>query len=484
MNMDNKKYDDLDKLFRSRLKNEEILDQNWNKPPQSVFDGAISVLDKEERKRRRRLLWWIIPVVILLGFTALTINQLNKINHLENTIAALQSSDDLRSENPRSTAELTPAQSITEQKNTEISNIQNSKNKKAEKQKQINSNQSSPQKTSSKNSLSKQRMNSTISATNTKRDEVKAARATKQVEAVNPGEEALDSDPQLLSADLIRKDRNTDPLPGSILVIEGSAKEFPSYGVEILQKKQEQSCQPKTFQFYALGGVNASTIKMTNIGNPDFRLTGYERYYADWFTGLGFEYSFHPKWSLLLEASYNRMHVQSTYEHDIVYDKSLEYIDNQGNVNYESNYEVATVMGRQSSAFSIDLGEKNIADHAELQNLALIDNSFSTLSLGLGTQYQLFCHKNWSLDMGVGLQYNYLLQLNEQMESSIYHENGLMFRESIVVEPMDKANQSFWSLSGNMRLGYQFNDLVGIKLNMGSTHSLHFDPEKHFRSGS
>lgn len=464
MNMDNKKFDDLDKLFQSRLNKDEIVDQNWNKAPQSAFDGAMAALDKEDKKRRRRLLWWILPLAILSGFTFITMKHVNRIHDLENTLATLQVKQENMSTSEQGQVAILK-QSTASKESTDL----------------INKNPipSQGEKETSSPLRSKTQKNSTQKEQNFVKT---ASKAHYISSALNEDQEVKKSETPArnnlayaneVEDQKVRKTNAVAFLPALTPKINWNQAALSLTVKEELEPVLVECCQSKGWQIYTLAGINASTIKMTNVGNPDFSLTGYEKYYTDGFAGLGLEYAFHPKWTLFLEGSYNKMHVKSIFENMIQYDKTLEYTDAQGLLSYDDDYEVATVMGRASSAFSLDLANKSIEDNEELLNHTLIDNSFETISIGLGSQYLLLCLNNWSLDLGASLHYNHLLQVNEQMESSIYHKNGLMFRESFTRDPMEKANQNFWSLAGNIRLAYQFSDHLGLKLNLGSSHSLH-----------
>lgn len=456
MNMDNKKYDDLDKLFQSRLKGDNVVKEDWNQPPRSVFDGAMANLGNIRRKRRKQFLLWFLFAIVAAGIGSISFYTYNRINRLENTIATLQ-----EEKNDKSNV-TTEQNSFTDISGTlKNESFNQNPNEQIKQPKSATNNQITNIPATGDNNFSKQNKQALIADTTMDKD-------------VSSSSKAGLSDQQIIA--------NTVPAGPDPIVPIGLLY-TPLYNiiyvssVPSIDPVQENlipvlSDGPSpNFSIYALGGLNATTIKMTNTEGADFSLTGYEKYYADVFAGFGSTYHMNDNWGIDLQASYNRMHVQSLFEDEIVYDASLETIDNQGNVHYDAGYDIFSVIGRQSSNLSL-VNENQINDKDQIMNQTTIDNSFRTIGLSLGTFYSPVNKEKFTLSIGAGAQYNYLLTIKEEMETTIQHNNELVFRASTLADPMEQANRNYWSWYANLRLGYKLTETYGIQLDLGTAHSV------------
>jgi len=481
MNMDNKKYDDLDKLFQSRLKKDQIVEEDWNKAPKSAFEGAMSIIDKQKRKKRRILFLWILFAGLLIGFTYITINNFNKINHLENTIASMESDNEALNAYQDNTKEssikkLLPTNS-TGNAEQNVESIMHDFPDKMQIKSQGNIVSANAINRKVKGfDTNKRNVDQNRQVENQKQNIAPNSLIGEQINDVNNSNSFIDQVAEIMIPEGIGEKHNSIPTIPLLSILKHKLVNKKEYLIPMEAKQLpglvEEHCEPFPWKLYALGGVNASTIKMTNTEGADFTLTGYERYYSDAFTGFGLEYNFNPRWSVDLQVNYNKLHVKSSFEDEISYDSSLEVIDNQGNAKYESGYDVFTVMGRQSGEMSFALKDINIADKDEFMNQTLIDNSFETFGISLASNYKLYCNEKWSFDAGIGIQYNQLLNLNEKIETSIYYKQGLMLKESVETQAQDYANSNYLSLFGNMRLAYKISEHYGIRLDVGSAHSL------------
>jgi hypothetical protein len=446
--MDQKKYDELDKLFQSRLKNDKLIQEEWNTPPKTVFDGAMTELDK--KKKYRKVIFWIIALLILTGFIGFTINNLNRINQLENTIANYKSSEKLNVATPENNEkELF--------NNTQIDN------------KQITG------------AIEKNKTSAKITG-----DSKDAKFQFIPIIQNNTGQEYIQNDRRSdlagISSNLENKDAANRAIinrhmnnTGSLASVNNGiskAASVISVPMRILSIERNVEQNKSSILTYIMSGLNATTIRMTNTEGASFSLTEYERYYADIYAGAGVEYQLNPRWAIDFNASYNRMHVKSVFEDEIIYDKSKEMIDNQGMSYYDDDYDIYSVMGRFTGNLNFDLEQSTPNDQDNLLNRTTIDNSFSTLGLSLGSLYSPFQNDRLRISVGAGLSYHHLINIREEMEATITHESGLMVQESISIDAIEKANRNYWSIYGNVRFSYAVNADFGIKLDLSSAHSI------------
>mgnify|MGYP002856962511 CR=1 FL=1 len=448
--MDNSKYDDLDKLFQSRLKDENVVKEDWNKPPRAVFDGALASLSNDRNKKRKRFLIWFLGAIIGTGILLISLHTCQRLQNLETTISTLQ----------------------TEQQEY------NNQTNQAKLQNNIAAIPSDEQDKPSNNLEASKMIDPPVIHSDSKGAATHGLYNQTSSYLVKQEQTTNEKEPeQIIEQSTIEVQKDNVMIQSPMLVqrkysiVYDHAIPKIHNVVTASVKRSSDGFVPGIF-LYALAGMNASTIRMTNTEGADFSLTGYERYYADLFAGAGLAYEFNDKWAIDLQATYNRMHVKSTFEDDILYDESKEIIDDQGNIHFDSDYDIFTVMGRQSGYLSLVVDKDQIDDQEKMTNLTTIDNSFRTVGLSLGSLYTPVSKERFTFSIGAGVQYNYIIQLEEQMETSISYNSALLFQESLQVKPKENTNRNFWSLYGNIRLGYELSDHFGIKLDIASAHSL------------
>ena len=450
MHMDHRKYDDLDKLFQSRLKDENVVKEDWNKPPQAVFDSALDSLSKDRKKKRRRFLFWFLAATIGTGILLVSVHTFHRIQNLETTIATLQTEQEEHinhTTQPQIQNSNAAAASDVQEKVASDHQVT-----------EIITPPGSPSvvQSTAMHGIQRQSVSSLVIP-----EQLGKGQEPEQIMEV--GTAAIQKNNNKIEVPMLVHRKYSIQTEQNIPVMQG----LP----EALDRKSPEGVPPAVL-VYALGGINASTVRMTNTEGAEFSLTGYERYYADLFAGGGLAYEFSPMWAIDLQATYNQMHVESTFEDDIVYDESKEFIDDQGNVLFGSGYDIFTVMGRQSGNLSLVVNDDQIDDQEKMMNQTTIDNSFMTVGLSLGAIYSPVVKDKFTLSIGGGAQFNHILKLEEQMETSISYNSALLFRETAEVDPMEKANRNYWSLYGQVRLGYALSDHYGFKLDIASAHSL------------
>jgi hypothetical protein len=455
MNMDNKIYDDLDKLFQSRLKGDNVVKEDWNKPPQSVFDGAMAELDIKKRKRRKRIALWFLLVIGGTGIGTIAFNTYNRINRLENTIALMQTENEEKRDLQIDESNLHRlSEGTAAVQPTNITTL-SAGSKPDYPTSAVNENEKNTVSGPSEYKISSNELIIPDEPASTQHAAEQSAGLT--AGSPQPGH-TMSNTPWLNSRRSLVQHASLVP---AIAPVSETPMGAPS-----------GKTRSGNFSLYGLTGINATTIKMTNTEGADFSLTGYERYYTDLFAGIGLTYPIKPTWGIDLQASYNRMHVQSLFEDEILYNASLETTDDQGKIHYDADYDVMTVIGRQSNHLSLLVNNNQIEDQDKMMNQTTIDNSFRTIGLSLGTFYTPISKERFTLSIGAGAQYNYVLDLQEEMETTIQHNNVLVFRASALVDPTEKANRNYWSWYANLRLGYQVSSRSGIQLDLGTAHSV------------
>ena len=80
---------DLDKLFQSRLRNDNPADNDWNVPPIDIFDKAIASLEEEPEKKKRYWLPFVFISLIIAGITFVVVRNARMIDRLDDKIENL-----------------------------------------------------------------------------------------------------------------------------------------------------------------------------------------------------------------------------------------------------------------------------------------------------------------------------------------------------------------------------------------------------------
>lgn len=474
--MDDPKYDDLDKLFQSRLKPDKLDASDWNTPPSFVFDDAMDQIDNERKKKRGFFWFWfglgaaIIVIISIVAYNFVSIQRINqtlatstpnidKITEIEyassNTNIDTEYQGNMNSESDYLEANF---KAELDKKTANIVETNGSSN--SSKNKLVKNQKASTLPIIAKNETtvaSKQAIktiNNQASSNNLFSNSTSKGNLSTPSTVLNPKESrelSLNINKLLLPTPLLISDQEI--LPTSI--------DF--YFHE--EKKEVHSNQDVRINAFA--GVLLSSFSMTNLVDSPFSLTGYEDYQQGITVGLGLEKPITDNLFSTLDLSYNRVNNTSQYIQDMSYIKSNEVVGMDGNMMYQTDYTIESTMGRFAGSLDIPLDNMDFTDGELVENSTAIKQRFDIFSSNIGLGYKLV-HKSrfdFSVLGSVGL--NYILNLEEDLNTQIFIDDVMMKNKSIINESLTKSNRFYASIFGGFRLQYRTSDRLSLSLNAG-----------------
>ena len=454
--MDKNKYDDLDKLFRSRLRNVEQASNGWNIPPTSVLNDALDSVNNKRKSRKKHLGFYLLLGFLSVGLVYLTISNFRKIDDLNATIVDLQKTQQnlLTKEN----SQPKPSGHIegNEIENQNIPDHQQSSHVIAN----VTIPSENPRNLTSHYSPNTQRIDDNMPSVGGNHIEILNkdfgfALANNYVISPQNGRFiSIDKLPPLKTEFFSISYHHLSPsLVTDLPVVEKKKLERP-------------------FSIYAFMGYQLSSFKMTNMSNTSFSLTGYDDYFSGYHLGFGMNYDVSKKLNLQTRIFTSRVNNANLYKDNIRYKKNNETVGSNGNISYNTDYSVQSPMGRYSDHLTMNIGTAKIDQDEILNNNTDISQVFNIVSMSIGIGYNFYQFGDFSIGLNGGIGGNYILNMTENMDTKIFYK-GLMMAEKIAVNnSFDHSNRYFLSLYGNIGLTYQFSDKLAFTLNSGVDHTL------------
>jgi|GEM_PF-6025746 len=511
--MDDKKFNELDKLLRDRLLDDRPADNQWNVPPDSLFDKVAEALPEPRRKRRG--LFFIIPAlfgIALISFFIFYTNQKidrlhTEINDLKNTktdyanIESQTSDDELKPHNTQSKTsnakniettfgaanesdELTETVSAQPSDHLQQSSVINAipkshrtrkstKNKKSKStafQLENKSIETTPSQNQNVNANVKDGRASTILSTeindvdlptrngaaiNSTIDNQSVAIVKNSDNSVSPEQKfAAVPSLNLLDIQLLNYSEDTEMV-----------SDVPKLAVEEMDGKK-----PSKVALYAFAGINSSALKMKNEKTTNYSLTGYDQFHTGYQFGLGSTIDIHSKLALVGELAYTSYRNISQYNADFYYDASDEVYNLDGTTDYVTTLVVESPMHKMQENATFRVDNQNILNDDVLNNDSRIEYNFKIVELSLGAQYEIASWNRLSLQAGLGVRNQFVTRVAEKMDMNIYHQGKTMLSQTSKTKTMSDVNR--YMISGYVTLGlsYKMNDRISLLLNSGYDH--------------
>ena len=451
--MNKKIYDKLDKFFQSRLKGENLNSDSWNTPPADLLTNALDSIKGDKKRKKRRIFIWILTGMLLLSLLFINLNNYHKITNLEHKIEYLQSINDT---NDKATSEKNKENNIFEW--TQLEHL-------------------SRPTSNTINSWSGQRPNDETFIPEQKQsviDNDDGAPLELNFETSNTKERRAQ---EVLITDTLAIDKKevlSEPVqPIAILVFNPivQLKGVPLFfGEDLISLAKSQ--KKKALSPFAYFGYQMSSVRMTNPGIGSFSLTGYDHARGGYFGGVGLDYSLNNRFSLRMKVGFSCVQSKSTFEDEIIYDQANEFVDNQGNRKYVSDFDVESVMGRHTSDLIFDLGGMALNHNDRLNNQTQIHEKFKILNLGFSTQYQVVNFQKFKLFLEGGMNANYLIGMNEDMGTLISHGDIVMMKKDVTHSSLKDTNRLYFSLFGNVGLSYDLTSSLRFGFSTGPDYAI------------
>ena len=498
--MDDPKYDDLDKLFQSRLSSDKTDSNDWNTPPAFVFDNAMDQVDADKKRKRGAFWIWFLGAALLLSIVGIVIYNFVSIQKINQSLADTEQTELTKKEsittntNQITTQSLSASKIVTEKQLNKVSTtntVDNQMEGLAKSKASVNKasiqsatiQKTTPTKTTSQNitNNSSSHQNGQI---NTKKADVNqsfvntatgsgTAMSTVLTNTIKPVSTSEINNNDIVNVnkeELTTRQSTTviekiQSLSNGLLALDQDI--LPISSAFYFQAQPGESQSNNVLTFNAFGGILMSSFSMTNLVDSPFSLTGYEDYQRGYFVGIGANKNINDRLFALLDVAYNRVNNLSEYQEQMSYDKENETMDAFGNNMYTTDYTIESTMGRFSGDVDIPIGVMDFSDGQLIENNTAITQRFDIISSNLGLGYTVLRKSNLELAFIGSIGANYILNLEEDMDTEIFIEDMMMKNKSIMNTSLQKSNRIYGSINGGIRLQYRVNNRFGLSLNAG-----------------
>lgn len=447
--MDDKRNDNFGDFFRSRLNDDSQAENQWNLPPDFVFDGAMEKIQREKDKRKRRFLWIFFPLLALLGVGAFGWYALTAIDGVEDRLDKVETYQEQTLSVLPDTKEAGEAVTEVQEKNLQERTeklVPKSENPVAVGNKEAVNIQNDNPKGSNLNIGKATQRNKPNTLYKSSQDEWSISK--NETSAAAPIQKPIG-----IASNGIAKNTETLKLleNGGLSALEAPLKELPA-SVEIPRLSKEHKSGYWSLGVY--GNLNRASLAMTGI--PDSRqnvLTEYDQQYGGY--GLGLQSFYHTpgRWSFGTEVGYNCFHNESSLQEQMAYDKDKEKTDAQGLTTYETPLNIGTPLGDYDYAANFRV-PGNIQDEATLMNKTAIIQTLHTVHFAGIVRYRLIQKHQWNWYVGGGISADFIFKREHQMRTELYYGSEMMFENDMTVDHLDNETTAFYSAVGETGFEY------------------------------
>ena len=252
----------------------------------------------------------------------------------------------------------------------------------------------------------------------------------------------------------------------NILLFKISSK-IPDLNLVIPQGiTAEQNVNQKRWTLGLFVNQNLSSLDMNpSLTQTDATLTEYDKYYYGRGVSTQLSYDLNAHFYASLNLSYNEYRNSSLFEESALYSKSNEYSSTNGDVVYQDEMDIQTPFGSYMSEMNFDVSPNHVNENDLIQQVSRISQNFATLgaSLNIGYKQNLSSKLEWFSEVGLG--YNYLFNLSNEMQTQVIMDNQILCRMSDISEGMPNLNRGFSFY--NMATGLNYHVKDNMDLNFG-----------------
>jgi hypothetical protein len=421
-------------------------------PSDDAFDVAISQVN--DQRRRRRAIFWIFGGLLLGAIIAALIFSAQKVDKLEKALA--QSQEQLM-ESQVAIADL------QKQNEVRFSN-ENSKLPEIEEIKDVEKVEENGirewHEVQGKSVIRSAHHDQINFSTEQKDDVANADQGQKPIEPIL----AMES----LGAELAGRSKSVmAPLPLLMLAPDNNSEVQISSPTNTVEKITRSG-----LEWYLGTTSNWTTLEMKGIEESTASLTEYDQRYLGYAIRAGIIQELSNRWSVDYRFSYQHLTNKSAFMEQLIYDDGLETVDANGKTTYAMDINVLSPMNKLQKDVKFQVDNFSISDKDVFENITRISDKYNLWTLSVIPKIDLIKSDKWSVNAGLGVQSNYLLNMREDMDVKLYFESQMMKNEVIQSDPSDNVNP--WSLSaiGELTLSRAMTAKSSISLTAGMHHSI------------
>lgn len=460
-------YNELDKLFQSRLKEQRSGSEEWNTPSDDVFEKAMAQIEPK-KDRKPFFLWFLLPL-FFLAMLGIILFQHQRVQDLEEKIYSLNHKDQVTLSNSNSetteNTNISDGNGLTRTENAEVFDTKQIED--GEEGPSIMKDIPSNQNITVANSVKPDILTTENSLHNRDIHTPKNNSFTLNQDELNNTSENLNEFSSPVSFD-----RNFETLNALSGIQSRLDYIHDLQAPPVLHQPHLNNEKGGGFYPMLIWSSELSTIHMTNLPVATFSLKAYDDYYLGYAFGVGLSQGIKNKWRLDYALTYHNQYNQSHFQNELLYDSSKEVQQTNGNVEYTADVQIVSPIGGHDEKVSLQLRQSQIQDQEKLINDTYIDQKYHSLGLSLVPNYQFSNNDKIDFSVGVGARLHYLFGFNETMYLSLYHDGNHLASEEISSDQSSMLNRIYGGLYGRADFKYNINDHYSVGLQSGYYRSL------------
>jgi hypothetical protein len=454
--MNENRQDNFGDFFRSKLNEDSPAENQWNVPPDFVFENAMGTIQREKDKKKRRFLWLILPALLLLGLIGFSVYTIQSVNELNQKVSKIEENQQKVTHLEKKTEENNISKSNTESNSTTPTTNKNTDNSNPN----IKKSQSQTAQTPPVNNKSFTNKQQAPFVTNENKKTASSEIASFERSPTQTNEDKTETTTSVL---LKNQMKTPDFLPGSFGLLDIPEKELKGTSLNNPVEKTAIKASPFFITFYA--NKNLARIGMKRVPqNMSQTLTRYDQNYGGYGFGTQLSYQASKRWSFGIQAGYNCFHNESMLQETMMYDADMEQTDPQGLNTYSANFNIGTPMGDYAYNANFRLGSNNIPDETPLIHKTSISQTLHSFNVGALVRYSLIKKSNWEWYLGTGVLMDKIFARENEMNTELYHNSSMMFNQEMNTSKMENCEDVFYSLMGETGVRYHLNQKTALIL--------------------
>jgi len=462
--MRNYSKDDFTNKFKSRFDMDNLGEEGWSIPPDSVFENALKAID-EQKRSSKRFLWFLLLLPLLGGLVFIGTYYSNDQDlTLENENLIISQLTEAKVQNDQSykglNKEIEPKLKKADLK-YDISNINTSIEIP-----EVNSASKTIVRNPSTHLLKTQRAHSTSSPVVTekilfKKDQVVSK---KEIPVHAKNSKKVLNKSKLNAVEFLEAVQIND------FLIENRELDFVF--AESKNKKTSRSEDSKFSIIVALkNNLSSFSMEPTDLGS-DASLIYYDKNYYGLGLDLSIAYAINKNFSVLANSSFAQINNESQLDQSLYYSKSNEFLDSEGNSYYQSDMDLITPLGSRNSAFDFHVDPEHTTENELISAKTSINQQLQVLNFGLSGRYQWTVGQKFETYLASGLSLNYIFDLENNMETEIVMDKKPMGHFSESSKDMGSLRKTYFNYTVESGILWPISSKTKLIFSLQYKHSL------------
>ncbi len=463
--LDKNNNKELDKLFQSKLRNNEAADNKWNVPPIDIFENALAEIEARQPEKKRR---W--PILFFVGFGFLMLGAITYLFYQnQSMIVELDKKIEVLNQAQKESEQLTI---INKNESTSAAIIQDQPAL-VEKSAMlpINAQKGASRSTQAAKETTTQRIkpinkaqkivnsNLAVSTVSTSRsnDLLRAAEvATKSI----PQNESNNT----ISNVVLSKFKTLNKLPILSIPLTYTSRTIQQIYINEETEKAVYSDKKSNLKFspYLAIGTNFSSF---NTSYNDLHIEGAveNKYAVGYNIGFGFSVDLTNRFGLEYSFTGRSNVSRSKYTCNVIYDKNEEGYNANGDLVYNMDMFSTNPLYSAVARVEVPVNVDEMDDGDVMINKTDSKVVMSVLNTKLGVRYKILNNTKFNLFVNGGMGANYIYNSKDDLKMQLIHEDKMMM-DKTAPSGSKVFDEFFASAYLGLQLNYQLNDRIWIGL--------------------